>query len=172
MKYNKNFFLLVVILIVCIISIIIGLSLNWALTYKLYIGLSLLIICFILSIFKVKNFITIFGILLILSVFSFTQLVSFGFGLQVGLLKFELIPTIFFMLFLYLNRVRVLDELQDWFTTSDEEKGTRSNSKYQTFKKDFENLSDMDIDIRLNQIIVAEARKALIEIKEERGSKK
>ena len=63
-----------------------------------------------------------------------------------------------------------MDIIQDWHTTSDEENEKSSHSKYESFKKDFQNLSDKEIENRLNQGIVPEARKALIEIKEGRTS--
>jgi hypothetical protein len=107
-----------------------------------------------------------------LGVLNIIQFVPFGFTIQIGFIKFELIPTIFFILFLYLNRSQVLDILQDWFTTSDEEKEKSSQSKHQSFKKDFQYLSDIEIENRLNQVLVPEARKALIEIIEERSLKK
>jgi len=47
-----------------------------------------------------------------------------------------------------------------------------SISKFERFKKDFQNLSDTEIENRLNQVLVPEARQALIEIKEERDYEK
>lgn len=170
MKKNKNLILLILLSLVSIISIIVGLASNWVFSYNLWIGSCLLTICFILYYQKHKKFKSFFGIILILGIFNIIQFVPFRFAILVGLIKFEFIPTIFFILFLYLNRSRVLDLIQDWFTSSDEEKEKSSLSKYTSFKKDFQNLSDKEIENRLNQVLVPEARKALIEIKEERIS--
>jgi len=172
MKHNKNFYLLVLLSIVSIISIINGLISKWIFSYPFWIGLSLLMICFILYFQKHNKFKSFFGIILIIGVFKLIQFVPFQLTVSFGLLPFEVIPTLFFILFIFLNRSRVLDIIQDWFTTSDEEKEKNSNSKYESFKKDFQNLSDKEIEYRLNHVLVPEARKALFEIKEERDYEK
>jgi len=169
MKKNKNLILLILLSLVSIISIIIGLASNWVFSYNLWIGLCLLIICFILYYQKHKRFKSFFGIILILGVFNVIQFVPFGFRIYFILIPFELIPTFFLLIFIYLNKSRVLDLIQDWFTTSDEEKEKSSLSKYASFKKDFQNLSDKEIENRLNQALVPEAKKALLEIKKERS---
>lgn len=169
MKTNSNLYLLVLLSIVSIISIIISLISKWVFSYSFWIGLSLLMICFILYYQRPNKLKYFFGIILILGVFNLIQFVPFGFSIQLGLIKFEVVSTLFFILFLYLNRSRVLDLFQDWFTTSDDEKAINSNSKYESFKKYFKNLSDLEIEYRLNQVLVPEAKKALAEIKDERN---
>lgn len=172
MKHNYNFYTLVLLATVSIVSIITGLASKLALSYPFWIGLSLLIICFILQYQKSIKFNSFFGIILILGIFNLIQFVPFRFAIQLGLIKFEIIPTLFFLIFIYLNKSRVLDLIQDWFTTSDEEKEKNSISKYESFKKNFQDLSDTEIENRLNDVLVPEARKALMEIKEERSLKK
>lgn len=137
MKKNKNLILLILLSLVSIISIIVGLGSNWSFGYNLWIGLCLLIICFILYFQKLKKFKFFFGIMLILGVFNLIQFAPFRFAIQLGLIKFEVIPTIFLLIFIFLNRNRVIDLIQDWFTTSDEEKEKSSLSKYASFKKIF-----------------------------------
>lgn len=170
MKKNKNLILLILLSLVSIISIIVGLASNWVFSYNLWIGLCLLTICFIFYYQKHKKFKCFFGIILILGVFNIIQFVPFGFRINFILIPFEVLPTFFLLIFIFLNKNRVIDLIQDWFTTSDEEKEKRSLSKYASFKKDFQNLSDKEIENRLNQVLVPEARKALIEIKDERIS--
>lgn len=172
MKHNYNFYTLVLLATVSIVSVITGLASKWALSYTFWIGMSLLLICFILYYKKNKNFKIYFGIILILGVFKLIQFVPFQATVRFGFLPFEVIPTLFFLLFLFINRSRVLDIIQDWFTTSDEEKAKNSISKYESFKKNFQDLSDTKIENRLNDVLVPEARKALMEIKEERSLKK
>lgn len=169
-KNNKNINLLVLLSTVSIISIIVGLISNWGFSYNLWIGLSLLGICLVSYYLNFQRFKSFFGIILILGVFNIIQFVPFGFGIQLIFIKFEVVPTVFSLLFIYLNRNRVMDFIQDWLTTSDEEKEKSSDSKYESFKKDFQSLSDKEIENRLNQVLVPEARKALIEIKEGRIS--
>jgi hypothetical protein len=170
MKNNKNINLLVLLSTVSIISIIVGLVSNWGFSYNLWIGLSLLGICHISYFLNFQRFKSFFGIILILGVFNIIQFVPFGFRINFIFIPFEVLPIFFLLLFIYLNRSRVMDLIQNWFTTSDEEKEKSSDSKYASFKKDFQNLSDKEIENRLNQVLVPEARKALIEIKEERIS--
>jgi signal transduction histidine kinase len=170
MKHNKNFYLLVLLSTVSILSIIVGLLSKWVFSYPFWMGLSLLMVCFILYYQKRNKFKSFFGIILILSILRIIQFVPFRLTVGLGVLPFEVIPTIFFLLFVFLNRSRVLDIIQDWFTTSDEEKEKNSISKQESFKKDFQILSDIEIEYRLKESLVPEARKALIEIKEERDS--
>lgn len=170
MKHNKNFYLLVLLSIGSIISLIVGLESNWVFSYKLWVGLCLLIICLISWFLKVKKFKSFFGIMLILGVLNIIQFVPFEYAIQLGFIKFEAIPTVFLLLIIYLNKSRVLDIIQDWYTISDEEKEKSSHSKYLSFRNDFQNLSDIEIENRLNQVLAPEARKALIEIKDERIS--
>ena len=170
MKTNSNLYLLVLLSIVTIISIIVGLTSNWSLKYNHWIGLFLLGICLISYFRNMRNFKSFFGIILILGVFNIIHFVPFGFRINFIFIPFEVLPTFFLLIFIYLNKNRVLDLIQDWSTTSDEEKEKSSHSKYESFKKEFQNLSDVEIEDRLNQGIVPEARKALIEIKEGRTS--
>jgi hypothetical protein len=170
MKTNKNLYLLVLLSIVSMISIVDGLMSKTVFSFPFWIGMSLMIISFILYYQKSNYFKSYFGIVLILGVFKLIQFVPFQLTVSFGLLPFEVIPTLFFIFFTFLNRSRVLDIIQDWYTTSNEEKEKRSHSKYESFKKDFQNLSDKEIENRLNEGVVPEARKALIEIKEGRNS--
>ncbi|QBN19405.1 hypothetical protein [Flavobacterium nackdongense] len=170
MKHDKNFYLLALLTFVSIVSLIVGFVSNWVFNAQLWIGLSLLISCFIAYYKFFQRFKTLLGIILILGVLTGIQFVPFQFSIQLGFIKFEVVPTIFLVLFLFLNRGRVVDILQDWFKTPTEEIEKRSLSKYESFKKDFQNLSDQEIEHRLNQHLVPEARKALIEIKEVRNS--
>lgn len=172
MKTNKNLYLLILLSTVSIISIVDALMTEEVFSFFFLSGLIFLTIGFILYYQKNKNFKSYFGIILILGIFKLIQFVPFQLSVGFGLLPFEVIPTIFFLLFILINRSRVLDLIQDWFTTSVEEKAKTSISKYASFKKDFQNLSDKEIENRLNQVLVPEARKALIEIIEERNYEK
>lgn len=171
MKTNKNLYLLVLLSLVSMISIVDGLMSKTVFNFSFWIGIVFLIIGLILYYQKSNYFKSFFGIILILGISKLIQFVPFQLTVSFGLLPFEVIPTLFFLLFIFLNRSRVLDIIQDWFTTSDEYKEKNSISKYESFKKDFQNLSDTEIENRLNQVLVPEARKALMEIKEERDLK-
>ncbi len=172
MKTYKNLYLLVLLSIVSMISIVDGLMSKTVFSFPFWIGMSLLMISFVLYYQKSNYFKSYFGIILILGIFKLIQFVPFQLTVSFGLLPFEVIPTLFFLFFIFLNRSRVLDIIQDWFTTSDEDKEKNSISKYESFKKDFQNLSDKEIENRLNQVLVPEARKALMEIKEGRDYEK
>ena len=138
MKHNYNFYTLVLLAIVSIVSIITGLASKWVFGYSFWTGLSLLLICFFLFYKKNKYFKSYFGIILILGAFKLIQFVPFQATVRFGFLPFEVIPTLFFLLFLFINRSRVLDIIQDWFSTSEKEKN--SVSRYESFKKKFQDL--------------------------------
>ena len=82
MKHKKDFYLVVLLSAVSMLSTIVGFASNWAFSVQLWIGLSLLIICFI-SYFKFfQKFKTFLGIMLILGVLNIVQFVPFRFSIQ------------------------------------------------------------------------------------------
>ena len=165
----KNRYLLFLVVLVSIASLIDGFIENLVFSYAFYSGLGFLGICCILLFLNHKLFKTLFGIVLILGIFNIIQFTPFAVTIQVSFIKFEVIPTLFFLVFLFFNRSRVLDLIQDWISTSDEDKLESSSRKSKMFKEQFRNLSDQEIENRLHQNLVPEARNALMEIKEKRS---
>lgn len=172
MKKNYTIYLLILLSISSMFYSIEGIISKFVFGYRFWIGMFSLLVCYILYFQKSNYFKSYFGIILILGIFKLIQFVPFQLTVSFGLLPFEVIPTIFFFMFIFLNRSRVLDIIQDWFTTSEEDKEKNSKSKYESFKKDFHNLSDTEIENRLSLVLVPEARKALMEIKEQRDYEK
>jgi len=173
MKNNKNLYLLILLNLVSIISLFFGLKLDWSFNYQLWTGLFLLEIALIAYFLKLKKFKLGFGVLLLFGVFNAIQFTPFKLGIQFYLLEIQVIPTVFLLFFICLNRSRVLDIIQDLFTTSNKEKETNKISRMNSYKKHFQNLSDKEIENKLTQDIVSEAKNALIEIiKERTGEKK
>jgi hypothetical protein len=172
MKNEKNLYLLIFLVLVSIISMFIGLELNWSFNYTLWAGLFLLGIALIAYFLKVKKFKWGFGVLLLFGVFNAIQFTPFKLGIQFYFLEIQVIPTFFLLLFIYLNRSRVLDIIQDLFTTSNKEQEINTTSRMNSYKKYFQNLSDKEIENKLNKDIVPEAKNALIEIIKERSDEK
>ena len=96
------------------------------------------------------------------------QFVPFKLGFGIGFLKFELIPFLFLIFFSFLNRNRILDLIQSLYDKSEEDKLSESHSLVERFKMEFTDLSNTEIEKRLNYNLTLEARKALLEIKSER----
>ena len=150
----------------------IGLELNWSLNYSLWSGLFLLGITLIAYFLAFKKFKWGFGVLLLFGVFNAIQFTPFKLGIQFYLLEIQVIPTIFLLSFFYLNKSRVLDIIQDFFTTSNKEQEINTTSRMNSYKKHFQNLSEKEIENKLNQDIVPEAKNALVEIIKERNGEK
>jgi hypothetical protein len=74
----------------------------------------------------------------------------------------------FSIVFLLINRSRILDLVQNINFISDEEQSADSQAKFDKFKIEFNKLSDIEIENRLKYNLTLEAKKALIEIKKER----
>jgi len=169
MKKHKNLYLVILLSIVAVASLIAGIVLKWVFNYQLFMGLSLLVYSHIAYFLKIKKFKTCFGITLIAGIFNIIQFTPYTIGFQFIFLKFQVIPTLFFIVFVSLNRSQVMDMIQDQFTATADEKEKNSLAKYESFKKGFISLSDKEIENRLNKVLVPEARKALNEIQEERS---
>ena len=150
----------------------IGLELNWSLNYSLWSGLFLLGITLIAYFLAFKKFKWGFGVLLLFGVFNAIQFTPFKLEIQFYLLEIQVIPTIFLLSFFYLNKSRVLDIIQDFFTTSNKEQEINTTSRMNSYKKHFQNLSEKEIENKLNQDIVPEAKNALVEIIKERNGEK
>lgn len=171
MKNDKNAYLLLLFTFVTLATIVDDLVSKYYFGLQFWIGISLLGICILSYFLKLKKFKFVFGILLILGVFRIVKFASSSFYIILFYIPFEIIPIVFLLIFIYINKSRILDLLQYQFATTKEEMDRSRVSKYENFKKGFECLSDKEIENRLNQVLVPEARKALIEIQEERSSK-
>ena len=137
-----------------------------------FIGLISIIICFIVF-YKFKKYSKkVFGIALILGTFSIILFTPFQMGFSIGFIKIQVISFLFLAAFIFINRTRIIDLMQNSSNKTQEEIELESKSKQDRFKRDFENLSDIEINNRLKYNLTHEARKALTEIGAERENKK
>jgi hypothetical protein len=164
----RNFYLLLTLSIASILSLIYGVFEKLVFSYKLYLGLTAIALCYILYFKTQRYFKYFFGLILLFSVFNVISFNPFLISFGIGFLKFQLIPLFFSIFFFYFNRGKILDLIQGINKISDEEILHESQTKFEKFKRNFENLSDVEIEDRLSYNLTHEAKKALLEIKKER----
>lgn len=170
MKKDSNFYLLLVIIIVCIAGFCWGLYEKWLVPWQFYVGISLLLVTFI-SFYKWKEYSRyLLGITLVLASFHAADFTPFQMHFQIGFIIANVIPMGFLLVFMIMNRSRILDLLQG-SKPSAEEISDESQSRHNRFKADFQNLPDAEIAKRLELNLTEEARNALLEIVEERRNK-
>ncbi|MEO8516028.1 MAG: hypothetical protein ABI426_04750 [Flavobacterium sp.] len=161
--------LLGVLIILSIVSIVIGYSNSYTLSYNLYIGIVSLLVSFSLFFWDKRYYRYAFALSLIFAVFGLTYFFPFQVGIQFFSLRIQFIPTVFLLCFSYKYRHQILDLIQNHNTKTEVEKENEILSRTEKFKADFQNLSDMEIENRLKYDLTFEARKALFEIKTERN---
>ena len=164
----RNLYLLIALSITSILCLTYGVFEKLVFNYKLYLGLSTIVFCYILYLKTSKYFKYIFALTLLFGIFNVISFVPFSMNFGLGFLKLELIPFMFSIVFFLINRSRILDLVQNFNSISNEEKLHDSQRKFEKFKMDFEKLSDVEIENRLSYNLTPEAQKALIEIKKER----
>lgn len=123
---KKNLYLLISLSIISIVFLIIGYFEKWVYNYKLIMGLSLIAFCYFTYLITRNYFNYVVGLILLIGIFSVISFVPFSISFGIGFLKFELIPLFFSILFIYINRSRVLDLIQNFSNISDEEKSNES----------------------------------------------
>ncbi len=164
----RNLYLLIALSITSILCLVYGFFEKLVFNYKLYLGLSTIVFCYVLYLKTSKYFKYVFGLTLLFGIFNLISFVPFSMNFGLGFLKLELIPFMFSIVFFLINRTRILDLVQNFNSISNEEKLHDSQRKFEKFKMDFEKLSDVEIENRLSYNLTPEAQKALIEIKKER----
>ena len=164
----RNLYLLIALSITSILCLTYGVFEKLVFNYKLYLGLSTIVFCYILYLKTSKYFKYIFGLTLLFGIFNVISFVPFSMNFGLGFLKLELIPLMFSIVFFLINRSRILDLVQNFNFISDEEQSADSQTKFEKFKIEFNKRSDIEIENRLKYNLTLEAKKALLEIKKER----
>jgi predicted membrane protein len=130
---------------------IIGLSIV-TLTFKKHyeISLSSLVLILIFSTFNLVKF-------------NLTFNINFGLGSIPNLIS---IPNfILLMILVYNRRNEILDLKQKWFTETEEEKESGKNAKIEFFKREFKNLSELELNRKLTEDkLTEEAKNAVNEL--------
>lgn len=165
----KEFLPIGILLIISIGSIIQIMLTNYTCDYRHYIGLTLLLISGILFFINRKIYKYVFGITLIIGTFNLIAFSTYIIGINLIFIPIQIIPFIILILYSTIYRKQLI-ELYFRITQKDEkEEQEYFNIKKERFKRKFEDLNDGEIENKLNQDLVPEAKKALNEIKSERG---
>lgn len=169
---NENLILAISLLFVSLISLIYGLFNKLIFEIRLYIGLSLLCFC-IFSFFKIKSIARyLLGALLILSLFDLIHFTPFSIGLNFLFLKIYLIPFLFTLIFYFLNRHKINEKISNFNKVFYSDKLKHKNDTIEFFKIQFQNLSETEIEKKLKEDLVPEAKEALMILKDNLNAKK
>ena len=132
---------------------------------KKYIGFSLLLISSILF-FTNRKFYKYFILLtIIIGVIGFISFSLTVYTFGIGLIEIQLIPFVALIIYLYVFKSKISSLLNN--PKSEKEKQNDFENSKNRFKQKFKNLSESEIEIRLNEKLVPEAIKALKELKNE-----
>jgi hypothetical protein len=168
-KQIKEFLPLGVLSLIGFASIIQVLLTNYIFDYRQYIGLSLLMVCGIFFFTNKKLYRYFLGITLILGTFNLIAFSTYIFAFFLIFFPLQILPFVVFILYLIIYRKRIFGLFFRSFQKSEEEEKEYYNRKLKRFKEKFAELTDAEIDYRLNQELVPEAKQALIEIKKNRN---
>lgn len=170
--------ILYVLWILMISTYLIAKGNNYILSTENYIGRIALIIGTIIIIFKSKKSVDVFLILLLLGTFglcSYSYFIDVKISFSLKLLKplsinFELKSLILLIILTVKKKSKVGIFYKKYFKKSEEEKELTKLNMVNRFKLKFEKLSDKEIEQKLNQNLVEEAKVALNQLKEERNN--
>jgi hypothetical protein len=139
LKKNSDFFILLIIWIISVISLIMGILHSYQIGLQSYVGYGLLILISFFRFIRIRRFKTIFGVFLILgslNVFQFTVstiALNFGWGksqFPIGLQPLSLILLIFFVLINYPECRQFIDDLFSEDPKVIAQKEKKAKSKY------------------------------------------
>lgn len=170
-KEIKEFTPFAILSIIGLFSVIQVLVTNYTFDYRQYIGLSLLTVCGIFFFTDRRLYRYFFGITLVLGALN---LIAFSTNIFVFYFIFfpiQILPFIFLVVFFVKNRKRINDLFFQSIQKTEEEEQKYYDRKLKRFKEKFSELSDPEIEYKLNQELVPEARQALIEIIKNRNKK-
>lgn len=129
-----------------------------------YIGLTLLGVSLILFFTNRRTYKYIFGITILFGLFNLIGFTTSIVTMNFLFIPIQLIIIPILLLFTWINQKQIKPKVQSILGTSEEQIVAESNSKILGFKKKFKNLSDEEIEKRLNQNLVPEAHEALKQI--------
>jgi len=170
-KEIKEFTPFAILSIIGLFSVIQVLVTNYTFDYRQYIGLLLLTVSGIFFFTDRRLYRYFFGITLVLGVLN---LIAFSTNIFVFYFIFfpiQILPFIFLVVFFVKNRKRINDLFFRSIQKTEEEEQKYYDRKLKRFKEKFSELSDPEIEYKLNQELVPEARQALIEIIKNRNKK-
>ena len=164
----KEFFPIGILSIIGFGSIIQVLLTNYTFDYRQYIGLSLLLISGIFFFTNRKVYKYFFGITLILGTLNFIAFSTYIIGINLIFIPIQIIPFVVLIIYsiIYINQI--IELLVQLTQKSEKEEQEYYQRKLESFKMKFADLNDFEIDNKLNQDLVPEAKQALNEIKNER----
>ena len=174
-KFKKTEIIILAILwVMSLITFSIALLNNYVLYTSDYVGMIGLAIVTSIAYFKPEKSLQSVLILLFLGLFNllsfayfFNIVLTIGFS-ELVTPEIQLISFVFLIILIVRKRDEIGQLYRSTFVPSEEEKEKIRQSSQNQFKRKFEQLSDKDIENKLQQDLVPEAISALNQIKEER----
>ena len=168
-KEIKEFLPLAILSIIGLVSVLQVLLTDYTFNYRQYIGLSLLMVCGIFFFTDSRLYKYFFGITLILGTLNLIAFSTYIFTFYFIFFPIQILPFIFLVVYLIKYRERISDLYFRSIQKSEEEEQEYYDRKLKRFKEKFSELSDPEIEDKLNQELVPEAKQALLEIIENRN---
>jgi hypothetical protein len=147
---------------------------NFSLFVSDYVGLAGLLIVTTIFLFKPERktdvllILLVFGTLNLASfIYFFNFVITFGFGTVVSP-GIQILSLVCLTILIFKRKNRVFEISQYLFGKTEEERKDLFERQKERFKTKFDNLSEQDIDNRLQTDLQPAAKQALIEIKNER----
>lgn len=137
-----------------------------------YVGLTLLAVCAVLFFLNLRWYRYAMGFVLIIGTLGLVSFSTVIMSVGIGFLQFHLIPLVVLIVFasIYNSRIpKAVHSLLGTYKTEEEIKEL-TRSRVDSFKRTFKDLSDSEIDRRLQTKLVPEALQALDELKKERNN--
>ncbi len=154
--------------LLAIASIFEVVSTTYAFLINQYVGLTLLGFSIVLFFSNRRIYRYIFGITLVLGLFNLIGFTTFIttinlFGLVIQPLLVPIIP-----IFIWINKEKIKPIIRSLAGTNEEQIINSEQTKINGFKRRFKNLSDNEINSKLQENLIPEAIEALKQIKKER----
>lgn len=161
--FLKTEFLMIIFLWINIIYSLVHLSSPGIFLISGIVGLTIVSI-----LLKFRNDLSVYLLVFLLG-FGIINLISFNDSVQVTLMGFiNLTNLILFCILIYKKRKILATINEKWFGTKKSEYAEQRTQRIKFFKKRFNNLTKQELENKLSEELVDEARKAILEIISER----
>ena len=169
MKQLKEFLPLGYLLIIMIHTLITINFSDYSIGIKQYIGFSLLGISTILFFVNRKFYKYVIGLSLLIATIIPISFSYITYGLTLIIFQIYLIPLGGLFIYLFVFRKQLTHILFYSNPKDSIEEKRQFERKVERFKRNFSELSDVEIEIKMDQELVPEAKQALLEIKQNRN---
>lgn len=164
-----QFIPLAILSLLAIYSIIQVGTTNYIFSAQQYVGITLLSVSILLFFANRRIYKYIFGFTLILGMFGLVGFSTTIVRMQIFWIPIQITLLPIIAIFSWIHRTEIQAIIHDLRGTTEAQLKTGQNAKVNAFRKRFNKLSDTEIEQKLNENLVAEAKEALQLIRSERN---